>query len=367
MNTRIRFLLIMALTVLVAGALAGCSAQASQSGASAHPSAPQISVPVVVAGAAALPKTLTLTGTLVANRDSDVAADAAGKVVATYVERGSVVKKGAPLVALDKRSAALAQEQARAQAEIARTQLALAETECGRADRLFAENAINKAEHDRARAECDASRLRAEGAAAAARLASKSLGDAVVRAPFAGMVVDKNVTEGEYVRPDMKVVRLVEMNTLRLELAVPEAVLAQVTASQDVSFRVSAFANETFEGRIRYVGTALRRESRDLLVEAVVENHHGRLRPGMFATAEVTVGEVEQVIVPKAAVRLGNDQQDDRVFVLADGKIEERLVHVARVEGERVALASGLQPGETLVADASRALSDGQAAVAEAR
>lgn len=368
MNARMILLYSMALATLAAGALAGCHAEASQPTAKAAraPDAEQISVSVVRAGTAALPRTLTLTGTLTSNRDSDVAADAAGKVVATYVERGSLVKKGAALVALDKRSAALAQQQAQAQAEIASTQLTLARTECERTDRLFKENAINKAEHDRARAECDSARLRAESAAAAARLAGKSVGDAVVRAPFAGMIVEKNVVEGEYVRPDSRVVRLVEMDSLRLELAVPEAALAQVTSSQAVNFRVAAYPDRNFSARVRYVGSAVRRESRDLLVEAVVDNKEGILRPGMFATADVTVGESQFVVVPRSAVRMGNQQQDDRVFVLQQGRIEERLVHVAKVQGDSVSLLSGVKAGETLVADASSELKDGQAAQATA-
>ena len=195
-------------------------------------------------------------------------------------------------------------------------------------------------------------------------MAGKSLGDAIVRAPFAGMVVEKMVTEGEFVRPDSRVVRLVQMNNLRLELAVPEAALSQITASQDVKFRVGAFGQEVFSGRIRYVGSAVRRESRDLLVEALVENKDGRLRPGMFATADVTVGEAQQVVVPAAAVRAGDDSQDDRVFVFKDGKLEERLVHVAGRDGNAVAIARGLKAGEQLVANAHGDWRDGQPAKA---
>ncbi|MCG5051836.1 MAG: efflux RND transporter periplasmic adaptor subunit [Myxococcales bacterium] len=341
-------------------AVAGCAAEASLPVAPPAPS-PATEVSTVTAVSQPWPRTLTLTGSLIANRDALVAADAAGKVIATHVERGSVVKKGAPLVSLDRRSAALAQEQAEAQAEIAKAQLALAKTECARTERLFAEGAINQAEYDRARTECEAARLRAASAGAQARLAGKSLGDAVVRAPFSGMVVEKFVTEGEYVRPDSRVIRLVEMNTLRLELAVPEAALAQVTASQDVHFQVAAFPAQTFSGRIRYVGSAVRQASRDLIVEALVDNAHGPLRPGMFATANVVLGERAHVVLPEAAVREGRNDESDRVFVVKNGLVEERLVHVSGRNGDRIALASGLSAGEAVVANAQGELHDGQA------
>ena len=364
MTARSKMIPGIALSLLAVGASAGCHAAAAQKAKAESQAEARAQVSLVAAATRAWPRTLTLTGTINANRDSDVAADAVGKVIATYVERGSVVKRGAPLVALDRRSAALAQEQAQAQAAIATSQLDLAKMECDRADRLFREGAINKAAFDRARSECQTAKLQAQGAAAGARMASKSLGDAVVRAPFAGMVVEKLVTEGEYVRPDSRVLRLVQMDTLRLELAVPEAALAQITASQDVKFRVGAFGQETFSGRIRYVGSAVRRESRDLLVEAIVQNADGRLRPGMFATADVTVGEDQHVVVPAAAVRTGNDSQDDRVFVFKDGKLEERLVHVAAHDGGLVAVARGLKAGERLVANAEGDWHDGQPATA---
>src|SRR5207247_7305129 len=96
----------------------------------------------------AVPRTITLTGTLTANRESGVAADVVGKISAVYVERGSRVRAGAPLVRLDRRQAALIEEDARAQAAAAQTQATLAQSECARAAKLFHEGAINQAEYD---------------------------------------------------------------------------------------------------------------------------------------------------------------------------------------------------------------------------
>jgi membrane fusion protein (multidrug efflux system) len=347
------------LALALALGAAGCHAQASSPAAAAAGDPAPLAVKTTTAEAQPWPRTLALTGTLAANRDSDVAADALGKVIATFVERGTFVKKGAPLVMLDRRGAALGQEQARAQAALAERQLAQADSECARADRLFAGGAIHQAEHDRARTACEAARLQAAAAGAGARLAQKTLGDAVVRAPFAGLVVERHVTEGEFVRPDMRVVTLVEVEPLRLELAVPEAAFAQIADAQEVAFRVAAFPEETFRGRVRHVGGALRRSSRDLVVEAVVANADRRLRPGMFATADLVVGEAARVVVPAEALRPGSETTSDRVFVVKDGRVEERLVVVEARAGDRVALRGGLSPGERVVTPVSDALRDG--------
>lgn len=302
-------------------------------------------------------QTQALTGTLTPNRKSDVAADATGKVAATLVERGGVVQSGAPLVRLDRRSASLVEEEASAQAGAARAQQALADRECTRADKLWADGAINGAEHDRARAQCDASRLQATAAAARARLAGKNLGDAVVRAPFKGMVAERYVSEGEYVRPDTRVVTLVELDPLRLELSVPEAAIHVLQGAGGVQFQVGAFPGETFQGKLRYVGPAVRRQSRDLLVEAVVANKDRRLLPGMFATAQLVTGTGAQPVIPETAVK--HDSEVDRVYVVAGGRIEERLVALGARQGGSIAVLSGLRAGERVVAPLSPELRDG--------
>ncbi len=302
-------------------------------------------------------KTQTLTGSLTPNRKSDVAADATGKVAAILVERGTLLSAGAAIVRLDRRSASLAEEEAAAQAGAAKAQQALAERECARADKLFAEGAINGVEHDRALTQCAASRLQATAAAARARLAGKNLGDAVVRAPFRGLVADRYVSEGEYVRPDTRVATLVEIDPLRLELSVPEAAVHVLQKSSEVAFQVAAFPNETFHGKVRYVGPSVRRQSRDLLVEAVVANPDHRLLPGMFATAQLVTGSGAQPVIPESAIK--HDSEVDRVYVVAGDRLEERLVALGQPQPDGIAVLSGVRVGESVVTCITPELRDG--------
>jgi len=349
-------MLLAALPVLAASAGCGRAGAAEGRTATAAATAP-LAVATAVIDQKPIARALVLTGTLTPNRKSEVAADAVGKVIAAPIERGMLVAAGAPLVRLDRRSAALGDEEARAQAASARTQQALAETECARADKLFAAGALNQAEHDRAHAQCEASRLQATAAAARARMAGKSLGDAVVRAPFRGVIADRLVSEGEYVRADTRVATLVEIDPLRLELSVPEAAVAALTRAKEVVFEVAAFPGERFQGQVRYVGPAVRRQSRDLLVEAVVANPQRRLLPGMFATARLALGSEPRPVVPAAAVK--REGEVDRVFVVANGRVEERLVALGAREADNFAVVSGLNAGERVVAPLVPGLSDG--------
>lgn len=335
---------------------AGCH-QATAAELKAHATESALTVATVEATSRQVAQTQTLTGTLIPNRKSDVAADATGKVATTLVERGAFVASGAALARLDRRSATLAEEEARAQAEAARTQQNLAERECARSERLWKEGAINGAEHDRARAQCDAARSQATAASARARMADKTLGDLVVRAPFRGLVVERFVSAGEYVRPDTRVASIVEIDPLRLELSVPEAAIAGLKQAMEVEFQVAAFPGQTFRAKIRYIGPAVRRQSRDLLVEAVVANPEHSLLPGMFATARLLSGVATHTVIPESAIK--HDQETDRAYVVNQGRLEERLLSLGARENGLVAVLSGIRAGEKLVAPITPELRDG--------
>jgi membrane fusion protein (multidrug efflux system) len=303
-------------------------------------------------------RALMLTGTLIANRTSEVAADAVGKVTAAPIERGTVVAAGAILARLDNRSAALTEKEAYAQSDGARVQQRLAATECARAEKLFAEGVIHETERDRARADCAVARARASAAGARARLARKDLGDAVVRAPFGGVIAERLVAEGEYVRPDTHVATLVEIDPLRLEISVPEAAVPVLQRAAEVEFQVTAFPDERFQATVRYVGPAVRRQTRDLLVEAVVPNQKRRLLPGMFASVRLALGRELRPVVPAAALK--RDGEVDRAYVvMPTGRAEERLVSLGAPEGKWFAVMSGLADGETVVSPWVVGLRDG--------
>jgi membrane fusion protein (multidrug efflux system) len=303
-----------------------------------------------------MPRVLVLTGTLTANRESEVAADGMGKVLSTHVERGDQVKAGALLAKLDGSSAALSRAEASAQVSVARAQSENAKLECARAETLFAQRAISRAEYDRLRTSCETANFSADAAFARQRLTEKNLGDSVIRAPFAGLIVERNVTMGEYVQPGRTIVKLVEVNPLRLELTVPESAVSAITTESTVSFKVAAYP-EIFQAKVRYVGPVVRRSSRDLVVEALVDNSDGRLRPGMFATSNLALGARELPAIPESA--LVGKQTSARAFVIKNGLLEERVVQAGDRDGGNVAILKGLAIGEQVVLNPTTNLKDG--------
>lgn len=334
----------------------GCAPSVTQARANDAAETPT-KVPTITVEPRPMPRFLALTGNLSANRSSQVAADGSGRVRETFIERGSVVKAGDVLLQLDARSARLSENEARATAQASRSARDAAQRECERAERLLRDHVIGQAEYDRAIAQCSSTQWSSEAAAARADLATKTLGDAAARAPFAGMVVERSVSVGEYVRPGSPIAMLVQIDPLRLQLTVPESEIGKVHAGQSVEFEVSAFPGERFNGRIELVSPAIREGTRDRVVEAIVANADQRLLPGMFSLARIEVARSDKPVVPQSAIR--GEGTKSRVFAVVDGQLEERLVQLGERDGDLVALEKGVNAGERVAQNATTNLRDG--------
>lgn len=349
----------LALSVLLAATLGGCGKKPGGEPGTANAAAPpKVHVDLVTVESVAMPRLADLSGSLLANEESDLAAGASGKVLATYVERGSVVKKGAIIARLDARLAAAAANEATAQLETLRAQREQAKADCARAQQLLDKGAMTRVDFERAQTQCRTTESQATAAQARALSTSTVLQDSTIRAPFAGMVVERTVSAGEYVRPETKVASLVQIDPLRLELTVPEAQAALVRQGMQVTFRTASDPEHAaHKAIIRYVGPAVRKQTRDLIVEAVIENADRSLRPGMFVTARLNLGDVPTPVVPVSAVR--REGSLNHVFVGVDGRLEDRLVQLGEERDGRVSVVDGLKAGEKVAVKVTPDLRDG--------
>lgn len=337
--------------------LFGCHRAEPAPAAALQEEAP-IHVITAVASERPVPEFLTLTGSLLADKESDIAADANGKVVSTQVERGQSVKQGDLLATLDASAAALSARAALAQEQFAKTQAQQAKLECDRSKQLFDSGAISKAEFDRSVSQCTSSQWSVAAATAQHGSAAKMVGDSAIRAPFSGVIGERYVNVGQYVQPSTRVVSLYAIDPLRLELSVPESNVALIQQGLPVAFRVSAYGEQGFTGKVRFISPNVRQESRDLVVEALVPNADGKLRPGMFATVRLNVGNKPAVVVPLNAVR--KDLDPVRAYAVVDGRIEERVLQLGEELEGVVAVTSGVKVGDALVLDAPKTIHDGQ-------
>jgi RND family efflux transporter MFP subunit len=355
-------------------------------------------VAVAVAPAAAteqpIARFIRVTGTLTAEEQADVAAETAGRVIATPVERGTAVAQGAELVRLSPVETEASLKEAEANAAQIEARLALGEngydvnrvpevanaranydlasSEFGRIEKLLAQRVVSQSEYDQRKTQVEAARQQYESAKNAAEqqyqalqasrarvtLARKAVADTTVRAPFAGLVAQRMVSTGDYVTRGMKVAEVVRITPLRVELTVPEQFVASVSVGQPVSFAVDAFPGRLFEGKVRYVSPALRADQRALTLEAVVPNGDAQLKPGMFATAQIQQNKKEPaVLVPAAAVRVVSGT--GRVFVVNGDRVEERVVATGQKVDPLVEIVTGLKAGERVATENVNQLVDG--------
>jgi RND family efflux transporter MFP subunit len=321
------------------------------------PAAPPVAVTTDAVTAIDVPRTLRLTGTLRGERETDLAANIAGRITSMKLERGQRIAKGDLIAEVDVSAAALALKEARLAVETSKTQEAINQADCARYEQLKARGAVTDLEYDQVTAKCKTAPLNRETAEARQSMAAKNVGDGRIRSPFAGIVTDRYVQVGEYVQASSRVVSLAQVSDLRLEFSLPEQNYPDVKSGESVGFRVAAYDKELFTGTVSHIAGAVR-ETRDVLVEAAVKNPDQRLLPGMFADVELTIGQENLPSVPKTAVFEGNGKLN--VLAVKDGVLEQRVLQPGPELGDRLSVRRGVVAGERVVAPYNPELANGQ-------
>jgi RND family efflux transporter MFP subunit len=393
MRVQSRHILPGILAASVAIAAAGCGAEGTTVKAESKPE--PVAVDIAHVESRSIDRYLRVTGSLVADEQAEVSAEAPGRVIGVPVERGSQVAQGAVLarISATETSAQLLEAEANA-AQIearlglsggqpfdpkrvpdvmnAQASLDLATAEFSRIKSLLDQKVVSQSEYDQRRAQVDAAQQQfqmaqnvaeqsfrsLQAARARVELARKAFADTTIRAPFAGLVAERVVSVGDYVTRGAHVVTIVRVDPMRVELTVPEQAVSLITDGQPVQIAVDAYPGQTFAARVRYVSPSLRTDQRALTVEAVAPNPDGRLKPGLFATAAIQQpAGAPALLVPFTAVE--TIAGTSRVYVVKGGKVEERIVTLGETIGQQVELTSGVVKGETIAAAPKGHLTDG--------
>lgn len=304
-----------------------------------------------------VPRELTLTGVLAANERTDLAANASGRVVRVFVELGQRVAVGAPIAQLDKRTAVLAAREATANVQTATEQLSASKKDCERYESLLAKGTISQQAYDRAIGQCRTQGSSETAARVRVEQAAQQLADSTVRAPFAGKIADRAVHVGDYVRPDSKVVTLLADDPLRLRLTVPESEISAIKPDLEVRFETAGIPDRAFRGTVKFIGGEVREQTRDLVVEAIVDNHDGVLLPGMFVTAHLATGVSDLPVVAKQALVPGTSAPS--LFIIDGDRVRQRMVQLGPASGDLLSILDGIKPGDRVVLNPSNKLSDG--------
>ena len=203
-----------------------------------------------------------------------------------------------------------------------------------------------------AQLESDRAALRVAEAEVARReatlgIAKKRLGDTTVRAPFSGVIAKRLVNAGEYVKDNTPLFNLVAVDPLKYTGTVPERFAPDLKVGQRIELTVEAYPGRTFAGQVTRVAPAVEVQTRSLSLEGKVGNGDARLRPGFFSKGQVlTRKDGAAAFVPAEAVVYFVGIS--KVFVVANGKVEERLIKGGARQGAWVEVSEGVKPGETV-------------------
>ncbi len=176
-------------------------------------------------------------------------------------------------------------------------------------------------------------------------LQRKKLRDTVVRAPYDAHVKERQVTAGQYVRANTALFTLVKTDPIRLRVEIPERMAPWVKEGQIADVSLEAFPDRRFQGKIWRISPTVDQTKRTFIIEALIQNPAGELKPGSYAKAQVKTSKFEEIrLVPFRAVNyvLGSY----KAYVVKGDTIEARDVKLGDRFGQDVEVDEGLNDGD---------------------
>ena len=283
-------------------------------------------------------------GTLMAEASATLRAEVPGQVVGVHFIEGRPLAKGAKLFSIE--STVLEAEVNEARANANRSEAALK-----RAQELVAKQLISRTDYDTARAnyDVDVARLRSSQA---------RLSKTVIRAPFDGFAGLRRINIGDYATVGQELVDVVQLDPLRVDFSVPETLLPKMRPDLQIEVTVDAYPDETFAGRIIAIAPEADVQGHSLEVRASLPNEELKLRPGLFVRVNISLGvKSNAIVIPEQAIwPIG---QDKTVYVVVDGKAQQRVVRLGDRKPGAVEITAGLEAGEIIVTAGQMKLYDG--------
>jgi HlyD family secretion protein len=341
---------------------------------------------------------LDVVGTLAAEQEVTVAAQAEGTVSRLLVDLGDPVHAGQTLIELDRekseytvdeQKATLARVLARYGAsdpahlppieqtpdvQKAKAEMVQAQQSFDRAEELHRRQLLPRQALDDAQAMLaskqaayqsalqSARDLRAQidGSVATTKLSERQLRDTSIKAPFDGYVQKRLVSLGEFVKAQAPVISIVRVDPLKVTAELPEKMAPWVSVGQEIQLSVDAYPDRQFTGRVSRVSPAVNPATRAFPFEALVANHDtaAPLKPGTFARVHIGSSKIDHALtIPYSAIQYRYGV--NRAFVIDGDRVVSRELKVGERSGDRIEVLEGLKAGESVAVGDIDRLNDG--------
>jgi len=300
------------------------------------------------------------TGELLARNRAQLAAEVSGRVSEIVFDEGQHVEAGQVILEIDPERREL--DLASAKAGRAEAQAALREQQRDyeRVKKLAERDIASASRLDQTKTAVALARARADAAATQVQRAERALRDSSVKAPFSGQIAQRYVSRGEFLNVGAVLVDLVALDPIEVEFHVAERDSARVVRDQPVLVSVDPYPDELFGATVTMIAPIIDPKTRTLRVLARLENSEGRLRPGLFARADLGVELRRGVkMVPEEAILQRAD--GSVVFRLEEGNHVERVpVETGLHRAGYVEIRSGLRPTDYVLTRGQAGLTDGE-------
>ena len=316
---------------------------------------PPQTVSTMVAKADVWQPKLTSVGSVRAYRGVDLSTEIGGLVVGVPVKSGADVKEGDLLVKLNDASDVAQLNSLKALAELAKV---INE----RVRQQLAIQAISKNTYDTSKA--DAKSKQAQVEAQTALVAKKN-----IKAPFSGRVGIVTINPGQYINPGDKLMTLQTLDPIFIDFNLPQSDAANIQVGQSITVTTDAFKNASFIGKITAVSPKVDTNTRNLQIEAQIDNPDKKVLPGMFANVNIDVGgQLNLITVPQTAVTY--NPYGSTVFISKDSgkkdkegkpifEAQQVFVTTGQTRGDQVSILKGLEEGMTVVTSGQLKLKNG--------
>lgn len=304
-------------------------------------------VVAVAAKTEAVADKLSLIGTVAADEMVELKSETAGLVESIHFTEGQHMEKDQLLIELDQSKLQSAVVEAEANQ-------ALSQSNFKRNRELLDGNLISKQEFDQ-------SKTRFEADTALVDLRKRQLKDTRITAPFSGTVGSREVSPGQVISQNTTLTWLVSLDPVKLEFNVPERFLSVCKTGQTIDVKVAAYPQNKFEGIVFFVAPFVEPQLRTTLVKATLANPEELLKPGMFATLDLTLTIRDKaIVIPEPAIFRTLDDKRAMIYVVdAENQAQLRTVLVGERKSKKVEILEGLAEGEMVVVEGTQKIGPG--------
>ena len=303
-------------------------------------------------------RTLSLPATVFAERSAILAPKAQGRIESVNVQIGDAVKTDDVLMTIESSDYLAGYTEAQAAYELAQIQAKQAATSATRFKSLLDEEAVTQSQWEEVDIGAQLAKGQATRAKAGLDIATSRLQGTKLKAPFAGIIVERNIEVGEMMggpatRPPLQIV---DLSAVRIQASIGETDAASLSPNQTGSLQIPG-SHETIPIQLSRINQAVDPIVKTVLVEASLNNDQYALKHHQSATLHLELNQ-NAMAIPRQAL-LNRQSQSADVFILKSDTVEKRTVQYGRSETDYVPVFSGISNGDKILIAGHNRLQDG--------